>query len=264
MRTVPWILLTNDDGVDARGLPALARALSEIAPVRVVVPDTERSWIGKAITRFDPVTVTAVERDGVAIHACSGYPADCTQLGINTLFDTPPRLVVSGINCGYNHGSAYLQSSGTVGAILEASIAGVPGIAFSAGSSRPWEEWRPWADTDDSLGMWERLGGVAARMSSIVFQLAPPGACLSVNLPDTSDDSTERRATRVADVGYDRLFKAAGEGVYVHAYGGGLDLRASLARTDVEAAADGVISIASVGGASSAPFPRALREAFGV
>src|SRR4030042_4204964 len=152
-----WILVTNDDGVDAPALPALARAIATLAPVRVVVPDRERSWVGKAITRFDPVTVEVVEREGIQMHAASGYPADCAQLGIHTLFSDPPVLVVSGVNVGYNHGSAYLQSSGTIGAALEAFNSGIDALAFSTQSiDRPWREWRPWAMGPDSTPMWER------------------------------------------------------------------------------------------------------------
>jgi 5'-nucleotidase len=260
---VEWILITNDDGVDAVGLPALMRAMGAIAPVRAVVPNRERSWIGKAITRFDPVHVEVVERDGMQIHAASGYPADCTQLGVNALFPTPPRVVVSGINSGYNHGSAYLQSSGTVGAVLEAAIAGVDGVAFSTGSKRPWAEWRPWADTVASIPMWERLAEVAVSITRAVWDAAPSGIALSVNLPDDADVSTERRATTVARVGYDRLFREREDGVFVHAYGGGLEHRAPLAGTDVEAAAEGIISLSAVEGANTGEFPTDLRTSLG-
>ncbi|MCJ7726202.1 MAG: 5'/3'-nucleotidase SurE, partial [Acidimicrobiia bacterium] len=115
-----WILVTNDDGVDAKALVPLARALGDLATVRVVAPDGERSWIGKAITRHQPLHVESIERGGLEMLSCSGTPADCVQLGIHTLFDEPPALVVSGINLGYNHGTGSLHTSGTVGAVLEA------------------------------------------------------------------------------------------------------------------------------------------------
>jgi 5'-nucleotidase len=261
---VSWILVTNDDGVNAPGLPSLIRAVGGIAPVRAVVPDREKSWVGKAISRFDPVRVSMVERGGLEIHAVTGYPADCVQLGVNTLFDGPPRLVVSGINIGYNHGSAYLQASGTVGAVLEAAIAGVDGVAFSAGSGRPWGEWRSWAESADSVPMWERLADVAAAVVAPLYELDSFGATLSVNLPDTADATTPRRATSVAQVGYDRLFEEREPGVYVHAYGGGMQHRASLRGTDVEAAADGVVSIAAVAGATTGDLPTAARAALAI
>ena len=255
-----WILVTNDDGVHAPGLPSLIREVSRVAPVRAVVPDRERSWIGKAITRHDPIRVTEIVLDGLPIHSATGYPADCVQLGVNTLFDSPPRLVVSGINVGYNHGSAYLQSSGTVGAVLEGGLAGVDGVAFSTGSHREWPVWKPWAESDASLEMWEGLAVVAAGIAAEVFEEAPTGALLSVNLPDTATGETPRRLTKVAEVGYDRLFSHAGDGIYVHDFGGGLAFREPSAGTDVEAAAEDVIAITPIRGAGTGAIPGHLRR----
>ncbi len=256
-----WILLTNDDGADAPGLPSLARALEAVAPVRVVVPDRERSWVGKAISRFDPVRVQTVERDGVTVHTATGFPADCAQLGVHALFEEPPALVVSGINIGYNHGSAYLQSSGTVGAAIEASIAGVDAVAFSTGSKRPWREWRDWVHTPDALVMWERLASLAAALARSLWEARPSGVVLTVNLPDEADGSTERRITSIAHVGYERLFSQSGPGVYVHDFGGGMHHRTSLEGTDVQAAADGAVSITPIGLIDTAPLPEHLRTA---
>ncbi len=262
LQVTDWILLTNDDGVYATGLPALARAISDIAPVRIVVPETERSWVGKAITRFGDIEVRSIEHDGLAIYSCSGYPADCTQLGINNLFESPPRLVVAGINYGYNHGAAYIQSSGTIGAVLEGALCGVDGIAFSAGSTRPWEEWRPWAETPDSLEMWERLAAVAADLAAVHFAMAPTGAVLSANLPDTAGPGTRRVVTTVAGVGYEQLFREVEPGRYRHAYGGGLVPQGPLQNTDLEAADAGLISISAVRGTGTGGFPDELQAAF--
>lgn len=260
-----WILVTNDDGVDAPALPALARAIATLAPVRVVVPDRERSWVGKAITRFDPVTVEVVEREGVQMHATSGYPADCAQLGIHTLFADPPLLVVSGINVGYNHGSAYLQSSGTIGAALEAFNSGIDALAFSTQSiERPWREWRPWAMSPESAPMWERVAAVAASITAPVLAAAPQGVLISVNMPDTADLSTPRRLTTVASVGYDRLFSPAGDGTFVHDYHGYLNHFASLAGTDIQAGAEGLVSITALHPAHSVDLPEVLRRSLGV
>jgi 5'-nucleotidase len=257
---VSWILLTNDDGIDAPGLPALAHALQGVAPVRVVVPDRERSWVGKAVSRFDPVRVDTAERGGITMHTASGYPADCAQLGVHALFEDPPELVVSGINIGYNHGSAYLQSSGTVGAAIEASIAGVDAIAFSAGSTRLWKQWRPWVHTPDALEMWRRLADLAAVISGSVWAARPSGVVLTVNFPDTADTSTERRITSIAHVGYERLFSPSGPDEYVHDFGGGTYHRRSLEGTDVEAAADGAVSITPIGLIDTEPLPDHLRR----
>jgi len=256
-----WILVTNDDGVDAPGLPHLIEAMGSVAPVRTVVPDRERSWIGKAITRFDPIDVVEVERNGFAVHAATGYPADCAQLGIHTLFDSPPALVVSGINLGYNHGAAYLQSSGTVGAALEAAIAGVPAIAASTGTlDRPWREWREWAETPDSAHMWRRLAGLTATLAGRVMGEMAPGALLSLNIPDDADENTERRFTTVAPVGYDALFAESGPGVFTHDFHGTLRNEGPLEGTDVAAAADGVVSITPLRGTHDTVIDPPIRD----
>lgn len=260
-----WILVTNDDGVDALSLPPLARALARLAPVRVVAPEQERSWVSKAITRFEPVRVDVIQRDGLEMHAVSGYPADCAQLGIHTLFEEPPRLVVSGVNIGFNHGSAYLQSSGTIGAALEAYISGVGAMAFSTQSiTRPWREWRPWAMSPESVPMWERVAVLAAAMVGPVLAAAPQRVLISVNLPDTADESTPRRFTTVASVGYDRLFSPAGDGTFVHDYRGYLNQFSPLAGTDIGAAAEGLVSVTSLHPAHSVDLPEELRRALGV
>jgi 5'-nucleotidase len=259
---MPRILLTNDDGILAPGLVPFARQLATIARVTVVVPDRERSWVAKAITRYDPVTVTVVERGGVTVHACSGYPADCVQLGIHVLSPETPDLVVSGINVGYNHGSAYLQSSGTAGAALEASIAGVPAIAFSAGSATtPWGEWKLRVAEPDAQPMWARVAAVATRICEIGLDTMGPGEVLNVGLPDDSSRSTERRITSVAAVGYDRLFAETAPNTYSHAYGGLVFDGEDLTGTDVAAATDGVVSITPIRGAGGAEVSKGLLEA---
>lgn len=257
--------MTNDDGVAAPALPALARSLAPLGEVRVVAPDRERSWIGKAITRFDPVRVTEVERGGVAMRAVSGFPADCVQLSAYVLFDSPPALVVSGINLGYNHGAAYVASSGTIGAALEGGIAGIPSLALSAGTvERSWAEWRPWAETPDAAPMWERLAGVAADLAAAMLESAPPGAVVSANLPDDADLTTERRLATVAPVAYDRLFGEQDPGVFVHAYTGGLQEIGPMTGSDIEAAMDGVIAISAISGIGGGTLAEGLARSLGV
>lgn len=256
-----FILLTNDDGIEAPGLPSFAEALAGLGDVEVVVPDRERSWVGKAITRFDPVQVERVELAGRVMHTATGFPADCVQLGVHTLFDARPDIVVSGINVGYNHGAAYLQSSGTVGAALEGAIAGVPSVAFSTGTAGgDWDSWKLWAESAESIPTWERLAELATSMVDQMLESGTSGA-VSVGLPDSADSDTERRLTTVARVGYDRLFAETDADVYEHTFGGLVETDADMEGTDIEAARAGLIAITPVGGAGFSETARALAEA---
>ena len=263
---VTWILVTNDDGPDTPALPALATAMGALGEVRVVVPHVERSWIGKAITRFGSIVVEQTERSGVPIRTTTGFPADCVQLAVHAMFDDgPPSLIVSGINVGINHGSAYLQTSGTVGACIEGAIAGVPGIALSAGSdSVPWPDWRPWALSPESTPMWERLADVSVPFAKAMLDTAPPGLVISVNLPDDATRVTPVRRTRVAAVGYDQLFQEISPGEFTHQFGGMLRGDDSLDGTDVGAGNDGVIAVTPVKGISTDEMPDTVAGAMGL
>jgi 5'-nucleotidase len=257
------LLITNDDGIDSPALPPLARTLSTLDRVEVAVPDRERSWISKAITRHDEIRVEQVERDGITMWTTTGYPADCTQLGIHSLFDGPPRLVVSGINLGFNFGAAYMLSSGTVGAAAEAWINGVPAIAISAGTNGDWPTWAKWVLTPDALPMWERVAEVAGEIVAAFLEHGfPEGAdVISVNIPEDADLNTPRRIVDVARVGYDRLFGARAEGVYAHEFGGAFVHFAGLEGTDVEAARRGDIAIAPIRLHQPGTISEALRAA---
>lgn len=122
------MLVTNDDGVDAKGLRALAKALRAVGEVTVVAPDREQSATGHSLTLDRPLRLRELS-DGV--HAVDGTPTDCVNLAILWLMeDEPPDLVVSGINHGLNLGDD-VTYSGTVSATFEGVLLGVPSIAFS-------------------------------------------------------------------------------------------------------------------------------------
>jgi 5'-nucleotidase len=124
-------LLTNDDGIYAKGLGALYRELSKEADCLIVAPETEQSAVGHAITISRPLMVRrAMKNDKFLGYAVCGTPADCVKIGITELSDKPVDLVVSGINRGGNAGINVLYS-GTVSAATEAAILGVPSMAVS-------------------------------------------------------------------------------------------------------------------------------------
>jgi 5'-nucleotidase len=125
------ILITNDDGIYAEGIAALAAALKKLGNVTVVAPDTQRSAVGHAITIVDPLRVREARRNGKFFgYATSGTPADCVKLAIKTLMKKRPDLVVSGINLGANTGYNILYS-GTVSGATEGALLGIPSLAVS-------------------------------------------------------------------------------------------------------------------------------------
>ncbi len=124
------ILLSNDDGVMAAGIRALANALREVGEVFVVAPDGERSATSHSITVHDPIRIDVVDMGGgITAYKCSGTPVDCVKLGLEGLA-IDADVVISGINAGYNLGTDVLYS-GTVGAAVEGYLHGVPSFAFS-------------------------------------------------------------------------------------------------------------------------------------
>ena len=123
----PTILISNDDGIDAPGLLALAAALADLGEVRVVAPDREQSAKSHAISLDRPLRV---EERRPGWWAVDGTPADCVYLALLHLLPDPPALVASGINRGFNLGSDFFYS-GTVAAAVEGAIRGVPAFAIS-------------------------------------------------------------------------------------------------------------------------------------
>jgi 5'-nucleotidase len=260
---VGYLLLTNDDGVDSPALLPLARALGALAPVRIVVPERERSWISKAISRWDELNVQRLEREGLEIWAVAGYPADCTNLGVHSLFDEPPEMVVSGINVGLNIGLGFFLSSGTVGAAMEGWITGVPAIAFSVGLPDNDRDWKPAALADRNGALWERAARIAADVVADLRALGYPKDVdlLNVNFPVDADVDTPRVITELAPVGYERLFRRSGEGVYVHDFGGGFRNPGAVGEaTDVGAVRTGRVSITPVRLAHTAALDGGLRK----
>src|ERR687894_201051 len=127
------VLLTNDNGITAPGLNAMRRALLELSDVslEVIAPDSNRSATGRAVTLRDPIWVEELEfGDGTTGFATDGTPVDCVRFASLGLIESPPELIVSGINHGANLGDD-ITYSGTVAAALEGIMLGIPAIAAS-------------------------------------------------------------------------------------------------------------------------------------
>ena len=127
------ILITNDDGYQAEGILALAKALKDIADVVIVAPMSEMSGTSSSITIYNPLRQKAINNDlGIDIYAVNGTPVDSVKLGLSKLVKGKIDLVVSGINNGPNIAMNTCYS-GTVGAAMEGAIWGLPAIAVSIG-----------------------------------------------------------------------------------------------------------------------------------
>lgn len=132
------VLITNDDGIGARGLRELMTALREQAGMSVYIcaPDGQRSATGHGITMTEPIAVEEVEVKGAEIaFQTSGLPADCVKIGVELLRRAGIHLdmLFSGINHGGNLGTDTLYS-GTVAGAVEGSICGLPSVAVSVDS----------------------------------------------------------------------------------------------------------------------------------
>lgn len=167
------ILVTNDDGIRAPGIAALAEALEVLGDVEVVAPSEGQSGAGHGITFLRPLMAERVSM-GEARRGWSvdGTPADCVKLGVHELLSSRPDLVVSGINAGANRGVDVLYS-GTVAAAAEAALLGIPSIAVSLEASPSFDF--------ASAGAW------ALRVLSPVLPVGiPKGQMLNINVPAAS------------------------------------------------------------------------------
>ncbi len=121
------ILISNDDGVMAPGIRALADAMIEIAEIDVIAPDRNRSGASNSLTLSQPLRVRRLDN---GYHSVEGTPTDCVHLALTGYFDSLSDMVVTGINDGANLGDDILYS-GTVAAAMEGRFLGLPAIAFS-------------------------------------------------------------------------------------------------------------------------------------
>jgi 5'-nucleotidase len=166
------ILVTNDDGINARGLWTLAEQLREVGEVTVVAPDREQSGIGAAVTLHHPLRITRVKAlvAGVEAYSIDGTPADSVILALGTVMKEKVDLIVSGINEGSNLGDDVLIS-GTVGAALQGYFRGFPSLAVSVAALE-----------DAHFEAGARLTVLLA--SKIAAALLPRRILLNINLPN--------------------------------------------------------------------------------
>ncbi len=173
------ILVTNDDGVTAPGLLALAQAVQPFGNIKILAPDHNWSGSGHVKTLDRPLRIKEVQLpDGEIVSASDGAPSDCVALALLGYFGEKFDLVVSGINPMPNLGHD-VTYSGTVTAAMEAIIWGVPGIAFSLGSVE-----NGLANSD-----YAPAASIARQVVEGVIQhKLPEGTLLNVNIPMLAED----------------------------------------------------------------------------
>lgn len=169
------ILVTNDDGVFAPGLLALAQAVRPFGKVSVLAPDRNWSASGHVKTLHRPLRVKEVQlADGTPALASDGAPSDCVALAVLGILPEPIDLVVSGINPNANVGHD-VTYSGTVTAAMEGAIWGLPSLAFSLDRN----------EENNHTLHYETAAAVAARLVPMVIQNGlPPHVLLNVNIPN--------------------------------------------------------------------------------
>lgn len=183
------ILLTNDDGLWAPGLEALARAAAPFGRVVTVAPDRNRSAISSAMSLHNILRLHQVAEDR---YACDGTPVDCVLLGICEVLERKPDWVLSGINHGFNLGEDVFYS-GTVGAAFEGRIQGARAAAFSMHIGGDLAQVEPWISR--FLARWDSMDLPANRIWNVNFpEGEPQGFRLTGQDTRAYHDLVERRA----------------------------------------------------------------------
>lgn len=231
------ILICNDDGIHAPGIAVLHNAVKEFGELHVIAPDVERSAAGHAITLADPIKSMPVDKNGEFFgFGIGGTPADCIKLAVCAMMkDTPPDLVLSGINLGSNTGISVIYS-GTVSAATEGVVLGLPGIAFSLCTY-----------TDPQ---WEMAGRIVNELTKkIIENPMPPNVLLNVNIPNVPYD--QLKGIKITRMGRSRFIEKFHKrldprGRTYYWLDGALEVHDDGDDVDIHAVHDGYVSITPI------------------
>lgn len=234
------ILVTNDDGVYAPGILALAQAVRPLGKVTILAPDRNWSASGHVKTLHRPLRAKKVVlADGSSAIASDGAPSDCVALAVLGILDEPVDLVVSGINPNANVGHD-VTYSGTVTAAMEGAIWGLPSLAFSLDTR----------ENGDEVLHYESAAQIAAQIVAMVeLHPIPQNVLLNVNVPNLALD--EIRGLLVTRLGLriyrDELVRRADpRGKPYYWIGGDVPTGVAEEGTDIGALADNYVSITPV------------------
>ena len=167
----PLILISNDDGYEAKGINELVGMVRDMGDVIVCAPDGPRSGQACAFSATIPLTLTLRKQEtGVQVWSCNGTPVDCVKMALANICDRKPDLVIGGINHGDN-ASVNTHYSGTMGVTLEGCMKYIPSVAFSLCDYRSDADFRPLAPYIRKI------------TQQVLNEGLPIGVCLNVNFP---------------------------------------------------------------------------------
>lgn len=186
--TMPRILVSNDDGIQALGIQTLAEHLTQIGEVWVVAPDRERSATSHSISLHKPLRLRRVAERRYCV---DGTPTDSVYLALHHVMDAPPDVVVSGINHGSNLGNDVMYS-GTVSAAMEGALFGYRAVAASLCLE---------GGGEDAPQHFEAAAQVLVHLvRGVLAKPMPPGVLLNVNVPNRP--RTEMGGIKLTRLGY--------------------------------------------------------------
>lgn len=228
------ILLTNDDGIHAPGIRALASELRKAGHIiTIIAPDSERSASSHSISLHKDIPVNMIAEGEYAV---GGTPVDCTVIALQRILTEPVDLVISGINAGQNMGEDVLYS-GTVAAAVEASMLGLPAIAISINSysEQKFEVAAFWMQKMLDMG---------------IFALAKARQVININIPNI--DSEEIKGIRLTRTGHRKYYNfikivEEWDNGFSYRIGGEKPVWEQGHGTDAEAMKDGYISLTPLG-----------------
>lgn len=239
-KTQPLILVCNDDGIFAKGLKELVKAVQPLGKVVVVAPDKPQSGKGHSITldlplwyrpsySFDP-EVTAFK--------CTGSPADCVKIALYKVLHRRPDIILSGINHGSNS-SINLLYSGTMGAAIEGALHNVPSVGFSILN---------FASDADFTNVADYVRQITAK---VLDYKGTTNLCLNVNIPNPSETNIKgvkitRQCRAMWDEYYEENIHPNNRKMYYWLCGNFVNHESDAEDTDEWALANGYISICPV------------------
>lgn len=194
------ILLSNDDGINSKGIKTLAEKLGRNNEILVVAPKTNCSGLAHSFTVFRPIKVNQVYGYGCSAFEVEGSPVDCVKFAFLTQKDFRPEVVVAGINRGHNVGSDILYS-GTVSLALEGAYFNRIAFAFSAFSPEETE--------------FETFGDYAVKIMEQILPIAKKGEVYNVNFPDSRVKIKGIKITGLCKVIYNDEFVKLNENEYI-------------------------------------------------